>query len=190
MKLDVKNKVLAFLKGEDINPKDLVELMIESELVDGTVIGSDADAWAEGAAAWVIVDGEQVPAPDGTHELTDGTTLTTEGGVVTAVGAVEMSEENTVEQRMEALENSFNELKTLMGEMLASQDEETKESESKVEELKKELSEAKEQITQLGKKPAVQSLTKTTPKERVKLSKPKKGASIAERVAYLNSLEN
>lgn len=56
----------------------------DTTLADGTAIKVEP-AIEEGASVFVLADGEEIPAPDGSHELADGTVIVTEGGVVIQV---------------------------------------------------------------------------------------------------------
>lgn len=60
-------------------------------LADGTVAQIEPEV-VVGAAVVVEVDGELLPAPDGSHELADGRVISTEGGVIVAVEEVEEEE--------------------------------------------------------------------------------------------------
>jgi hypothetical protein len=80
--------------------------MAEAALDNGTVVYTDAEAFAEGVEAYIINDeGEKIPLPPGDYELEDGRTLVIgEGGVVSSIGQpeaeveeVEASEEVEVE---------------------------------------------------------------------------------------------
>jgi hypothetical protein len=80
--------------------------MAEAALDNGTVVYTDAEAFAEGVEAYIINDeGEKIPLPPGDYELQDGRTLVIgEGGVVSSIGQpeaeveeVEASEEVEVE---------------------------------------------------------------------------------------------
>jgi len=80
--------------------------MAEAALDNGTVVYTDAEAFAEGVEAYIINDeGEKIPLPPGDYELQDGRTLVIgEGGVVSSIGEpseeveeVEASEEVEVE---------------------------------------------------------------------------------------------
>lgn len=73
-------------------------------LADGETQVEYEGELAEGTALFVVVpDGDNVPAPDGSHELEDGTVVMTEGGLVTSIEpaaeapAEESSEEEAVE---------------------------------------------------------------------------------------------
>lgn len=68
-------------------------------LADGTVAQIEPEV-VVGAAVVVEVDGELLPAPDGSHELADGRVISTEGGVIVAVEEVE-EEEPEVEAESE-----------------------------------------------------------------------------------------
>jgi hypothetical protein len=87
--------------------------MAEAALDNGTVVYTDAEAFAEGVEAYIINDeGEKIPLPPGDYELEDGRTLVIgEGGVVSSIGEpseeveeVEASEEVEVEIEVEAEE--------------------------------------------------------------------------------------
>lgn len=82
--------------------------MAEAALDNGTVVYTDAEAFAEGVEAYIINDeGEKIPLPPGDYALEDGRTLVIgEGGVVSSIGEpseeeVEASEEVEVEVEAE-----------------------------------------------------------------------------------------
>lgn len=54
-----------------------VDEVVEAELADGTKVHIKGDA-----VSVVDAEGNETPAPDGTHELSDGTHVTTEGGMI------------------------------------------------------------------------------------------------------------
>jgi osmotically-inducible protein OsmY len=94
--------------------------MAEAALENGTVIYTDAEAFAEGVEAYIINDeGEKIPLPPGDYTLADGRVVVVgEGGVVSSVTEapeeeapaeepaqeVEASEEVTEEVEVEAEE--------------------------------------------------------------------------------------
>jgi osmotically-inducible protein OsmY len=94
--------------------------MAEAALENGTVIYTDAEAFAEGVEAYIINDeGEKIPLPPGDYTLADGRMVVVgEGGVVSSVTEapeeeapaeepaqeVEASEEVTEEVEVEAEE--------------------------------------------------------------------------------------
>jgi len=87
--------------------------MAEAALDNGTVVYTDAEAFAEGVEAYIINDeGEKIPLPPGDYALEDGRTLVIgEGGLVSSIGEpseeveeVEASEEVEVEIEVEAEE--------------------------------------------------------------------------------------
>ena len=87
--------------------------MAEAALDNGTVVYTDAEAFAEGVEAYIINDeGEKIPLPPGDYQLEDGRTLVIgEGGIVSSIGEpseeveeVEASEEVEVEVEVEAEE--------------------------------------------------------------------------------------
>jgi preprotein translocase subunit YajC len=101
-----------------------------AKLADGTEIMWDGEL-AEGTAIMVVAeDGNQMPAPDATHELEDGTMVTTVGGLVTAIEGkkekveveVEMAapiDMAKIEERMAACEEKMKSMETKMSEMFA-----------------------------------------------------------------------
>lgn len=109
-----------------------VEKFESAKLKDGTEIMWDGDL-SEGAALMVVAaDGNQMPAPDATHELEDGTMVTTVGGLVTAIeGASVISEVETpeemaaapdvsaLEERIMACEAKMSAMETKMAEMFS-----------------------------------------------------------------------
>ena len=105
-----------------------IEKFESAKLKDGTEIMWDGDL-SEGTAIMVVTDGNQMPAPDATHELEDGTMVTTVGGLVTKIeGAkteteveVEMADDTMtkLEERMAACEEKMKSMETKMGEMFA-----------------------------------------------------------------------
>jgi len=78
--------------------------MAEAALENGTVIYTDAEAFAEGVEAYIINDeGEKIPLPPGDYTLADGRTLVIgEGGVVSSIG--EAPEEEPATEEVEASE--------------------------------------------------------------------------------------
>lgn len=110
-----------------------VEKFNSAKLADGTEIMWDGDL-SEGAALMVVAeDGNQMPAPDATHELEDGTKVTTVGGLVTAIegpsvkSEVETPEEmaaapdvSALEERIMACEAKMTAMETKMAEMFTS----------------------------------------------------------------------
>ena len=184
MKLKLKERITALLSSENVDVKDLVTLAVESELADGTVIATDADAWADGVKAWVIQDGEQMAAPDGEHTLTDGMILTVENGVVTSVMTAE--EMATDKERIQNLEKQVAEFKETLTELNTAYEAlnaEKLEAEQKAEELEKEVKESTSKVEELSKQKAAVSLNKQ-PKEKVNIPKPGRNAKLRDRVLY------
>ena len=112
--------------------------MAEAALDNGTVVYTDAEAFAEGVEAYIINDeGEKIPLPPGDYELEDGRTLVIgEGGVVSSIGEpseeveeVEASEEVEVEIEVEAEEEPGYVTKAEVEEMIKAALESIKEKE-------------------------------------------------------------
>jgi len=95
------------------------EAFIDAKLVDGTIVRYES---LEVGLPLMVIDeaGNELPAPDGEHELEDGTMLTVEGGIITEVATKEEEapemEEAPIEQPMAAVETvskeDFETLKT------------------------------------------------------------------------------
>jgi len=83
--------------------------MAEAALENGTVIYTDAEAFAEGVEAYIINDeGEKIPLPPGDYTLADGRTVVVgEGGVVSSVA--EAPEEEPATEEVEASEEEVTE---------------------------------------------------------------------------------
>lgn len=112
--------------------------MAEAALDNGTVVYTDAEAFAEGVEAYIINDeGEKIPLPPGDYALEDGRTLVIgEGGVVSSIGEpeaeveeVEASEEVEVEIEVEAEEEPAYVTKAEVEEMIKAALESIKEKE-------------------------------------------------------------
>jgi len=112
--------------------------MAEAALDNGTVVYTDAEAFAEGVEAYIINDeGEKIPLPPGDYALEDGRTLVIgEGGIVSSIGEpseeveeVEASEEVEVEVEVEAEEEPGYVTKAEVEEMIKAALESIKEKE-------------------------------------------------------------
>ena len=112
--------------------------MAEAALDNGTVVYTDAEAFAEGVEAYIINDeGEKIPLPPGDYALEDGRTLVIgEGGIVSSIGEpseeveeVEASEEVEVEVEVEAEEEPAYVTKAEVEEMIKAALESIKEKE-------------------------------------------------------------
>jgi hypothetical protein len=82
------------------------ETFIDAKLMDGTIVRYET---LEVGMPLMVIDeaGNELPAPDGEHELEDGTKITVESGIITEVAskAEEMPEEEMpLEQPMAAVE--------------------------------------------------------------------------------------
>lgn len=83
------------------------QTFIDAKLVDGTIIRYES---LEVGLPLMVIDeaGNELPAPDGEHELEDGTMLTVEGGIITEVATKSEEapeEEAPIEQPMAAVES-------------------------------------------------------------------------------------
>ena len=76
--VSVKNGVITSVK----------QLFIDAKLIDGTEIKVEGDSLVQGAKVLVKTAEGEVPAPDGTHELSDGTKVRTVGGVIEQIDEV------------------------------------------------------------------------------------------------------
>jgi len=78
---------------------------LDATLADGTAVKVEPSV-EEGASVLVITaEGEEVPAPDGSHELADGVVIVTEGGIIIEViEAVPAEVEAKMEGEQEAVD--------------------------------------------------------------------------------------
>jgi hypothetical protein len=86
------------------------QTFVDAKLIDGTIIRYES---LEVGMPLMVIDeaGNELPAPDGEHELEDGTMVTVEAGIITEVASkeeeapeAEMPEEMPIEQPMAAAE--------------------------------------------------------------------------------------
>lgn len=97
------------------------ETFIDAKLMDGTIIRYES---LEVGMPLLVIDeaGNELPAPDGEHELEDGTKVTVEAGIITEVASKEEeapeAEEAPIEQPMAAVETvSKEDFETLKSEV-------------------------------------------------------------------------
>jgi hypothetical protein len=129
--------------------------MAEAALDNGTVIYTDADAFAEGVEAYIINDeGEKIPLPAGEYTLADGGLIVVgEGGIVSSVGeapAEEVVEEVEASEEIEAEEEPGYVTKAQVEEMIkAALEALTEKEEMSVNpEAPKEVKEEKQQVVE------------------------------------------
>jgi hypothetical protein len=139
----------------------------ETTLADGTTIKVEP-AIEEGASVFVLADGEEIPAPDGSHELADGTVIVTEAGVVIQVleaipvvedmskDAPKVTEDITpilsaIADRLTNIESKFADLTTLKAKFATLEAKAAKFAASEdVTALKSELTEAKALVVKMA----------------------------------------
>ena len=96
------------------------ETFIDAKLIDGTIIRYES---LEVGMPLLVIDeaGNELPAPDGEHELEDGTKVTVEGGIIIEIESKEEEapeEEMPIEQPMAAVESvSKEDFETLKSEV-------------------------------------------------------------------------
>ena len=100
------------------------QTFVDAKLIDGTIIRYES---LEVGMPLMVIDeaGNELPAPDGEHELEDGTMVTVEAGIITEVASkeeempeAEMPEEAPIEQPMAAAETvSKEDFETLKSEV-------------------------------------------------------------------------
>ena len=96
------------------------ETFIDAKLIDGTIIRYES---LEVGMPLMVIDetGNELPAPDGEHELEDGTKVTVESGIITEVASKEEEapeEKMPIEQPMAAVETvSKEDFETLKNEV-------------------------------------------------------------------------
>jgi len=182
--------------------------MAEAALDNGTVVYTDAEAFAEGVEAYIINDeGEKIPLPPGDYQLEDGRTLVIgDGGVVSSIGQAEVEEveaSEEVEVELEAEEEPGYVTKAEVEEMIKAAlesikdkeemsvnpeapKEEVKEEEEVVDEVAVELAAVKAQLEDMKKQAAEAGLKHKAPsvkREPLNL----KNLSIQERVAAIHN---
>ena len=96
------------------------ETFVDAKLMDGTIIRYES---LEVGMPLLVIDeaGNELPAPDGEHELEDGTKVTVETGIITEVASKEEEapeEKMPIEQPMAAVETvSKEDFETLKNEV-------------------------------------------------------------------------
>ena len=97
------------------------QTFIDAKLMDGTIVRYES---LEVGMPLLVIDeaGNELPAPDGEHELEDGTKVTIEAGIITEVASKEEespeAEEAPIEQPMAAVETvSKEDFETLKNEV-------------------------------------------------------------------------
>lgn len=104
---DSFSKLKKLVFGEEI------KLMAEAKLEDGSIIGTQADEFAEGVDVFLVEDGETMPLEPGTYTTEDGFTLTVEeAGTVASYEAVE---EEAPEEEMSNTEDLKEQIVGVMG---------------------------------------------------------------------------
>jgi len=84
-----------------------VEMMAEGALADGTMIYSNADAFAEGVEVFVMdADGNPIPLADGEYTMDNGMTIVVAAGIIESM-AEAITEEPTVEIEVEQEDDLF-----------------------------------------------------------------------------------
>jgi hypothetical protein len=120
-----------------------VEMMAEGALADGTMIYSNADAFAEGVEVFVMdADGNPTPLADGEYTMDNGMTIVVAAGVIESM-AEAITDEPTVEVSIEqevAETYSKEQVEGLLNNIIS--------------EFEAKLSAAEKQITELSKAPA------------------------------------
>lgn len=96
------------------------QTFIDAKLMDGTIIRYES---LEVGMPLMVIDeaGNELPAPDGEHELEDGTKVTVESGIITEIASKEEEmpeEEMPIEQPMASVETvSKEDFETLKNEV-------------------------------------------------------------------------
>lgn len=154
----------------------------ETTLADGTTIKVEP-AIEEGASVFVLSDGEEIPAPDGSHELADGTVIVTESGIVIqvleAVAVVEeMAKEalkasdditpilSKIAERLETIESKFSAITKLEAKFATLEAKTSKFAASvDVDKIQTELADAKAVVLKLAEQ-SVKAPIKATEKRK------------------------
>ena len=139
-----------------------IELKAEAVLVDGTKIGTDAEAFEDGVLVFVVgEDGEKMPLPTGEYEVDGGAIMTVADGEVTSLLHPDTdNKEDKAEEEMSKVDLSnfvTNENFVEALEVLRNDFKET------VEGLSKENVELKANVQKLSKLSAVKPLKHNAP---------------------------
>jgi preprotein translocase subunit YajC len=170
-----------------------VEKFESAKLADGTEIMWDGEL-SEGTAIMVVAeDGNQMPAPDATHELEDGTIVTTVGGLVTSIEPkkeVEVEVELAVapdmsklEERIMACEAKMTAMETKMAEMFSA-------VESKFASISESNTAKFEAINAIVEEIAAEPIVVAAKPTNSTFSKKERTMSTIERVAEFKKLQN
>jgi len=170
------NKIKALL-----GMHDEVSLMAEAKLVDGTAIGTDAEAFEDGVLVFVLgEDGEKMPLPSGAYELEGGIVIEVVDGEIVSKKEAESSEaveeemsseEEVVEEEKQEVDLSAYALKSDIASSMELMMEEIsglKEQIAELSAVKEELSNTKEELSKVSKLSAEKSF-KHTPKTNAKV---------------------
>jgi hypothetical protein len=163
---------------------------IEATLADGTAVKVEP-AVEEGASVFVLADGEEIPAPDGSHELADGTVIVTEGGIIIQVleavpadpAPQDMSKDapkatdditpilSAIADRLTNIESKFADLTTLKAKLATIEAKAAKFAASEdVTALKTELAEAKAVVLKMAEQSVKAPIKPTEKRKATKLS--------------------
>jgi hypothetical protein len=186
--------------------------LTEAALDNGTVIYTDADAFAEGVEVYIINDeGERIPLPPGDYNMADGSVLSVgEGGIVTAltpaaeeapaeapseelqeeVLAEEDKEDEEKQEEMEGTAITREEVAVMIAEAIAAlsdpKAEEVAEEVAEEEGVTAELSAVKAELAEIKKQAAEKGLAHAAPVQKaqpINLA----NLSISERVQALHN---
>lgn len=201
--MDISKRVQDVFNRFNVNLKVNRTDLAEAALDNGTVIYTDAEAFAEGVEVYIINDeGENIPLPPGDYTLQDGTVLSVgEGGVVSAVtppaaeapaeaAPAELQEEEEEKKEMEGTAVTREEVAVMIAEAIAAlQNEEPQavaEAVAEEADVVAELKAVKAELSKMNKQAAAQGLARMARTEKVEhidLSK----LSIQERVSALHN---
>lgn len=165
-------EVTAFFKekfNETEGTQEEVAQFAEVTLLDGETVLSIEGELVEGSKVFVQAEGEQIPAPEGTHQLggdMEGVSIVLDAeGVITEVvdergeggeEAPEQEEAMSKEDISEIVNNKFNELSKVFGTLLEVANDLKSENES----LKNEISEFKEDFAKFKDAPQTKTVEK------------------------------
>jgi hypothetical protein len=169
--------------------KEAVKMSAETKTVEGVVIATPADAFAEGVEVFVIPEdgSEPIPAPDGDHTLESGEVVTVADGKVVAIMSkpeeTEMSDEikevvQNLSDRIAVLEGQNTEATTELSAVKSENDT-----------LKAELAKLKAENAKLSKAPAAKSVKETTELSKEKEKSNEKPKKSFKQMTYLERIE-
>ena len=175
--------------------KEAVKLEAQEAKEDGTIVYTDAEAFAVGVSVFIKEGEDIIPAPDGEHKLENGSVVVVADGVVSTIQEKAVEEEMASEPEYATKADLAELAQGIYDALQLSQELATSSTDTatKIEELTTQLSKSEEARVALeevvSKIPMAASVTKKEKKEVVKLSEAEvKELSSKDYIKYMASL--